>query len=107
MRRGSTHDTMAMAMLAVAILAVAILAMAMLAVAMLAMAMLAGLVEGGGVLAIQVDVLELDQLIIPRLHAVGVVGACVGVLEGGGGLGPRAELGRYTAAPAAPLRLRG
>jgi hypothetical protein len=29
-------------------------------VAMLAMAMLAGLVEGGGVLAIQVDVLELD-----------------------------------------------
>ena len=71
------------------------------------LAILARLVERGGVLAVEVDILELDQLIVSRLHAVGVVGACVAVLEGGRGLCSRAELRRVTAAPASPLRLRG
>ena len=83
------------------------LAMAMLAMATLTTTLPACLVEGGGMLAVQVYVLELDQLIVRRLHAVGVVGACVAVLEGGRGLSSRAKLRRLTAAPASPLRLRG
>ena len=64
------------------------------------------LVEGGGVLAIEVHVRELDELVVPRLDAAArVVGARVGVLEGGGGLGAGAKGRRLAVAPAPPRRL--